>query len=519
MNRYPDIAFLMHIAGDLPAATLSPTPMLDLHDVEILYLFGASAGADFLHSWLAEKPQHALVFLEDDLAKVAALPEELVEHPQIHLYYIHEGKWDAVLEECAQRFPTEKIAIHLSLGADSAYFEERKLALMRASGALSALYSDVLYTHKLLPNIIANSMRLSDAFDANSWENAFKGVPAIICGAGPSLNAAFPHLKSLQDKALILAGGSAITALVRAGISPHLALALDPNPEEFDRLQPLSGCEVPFLFAPRLQKDVLSLFKGPIGYLQTCTGGLVEEWLLEKLDIPRQETGPDLGREAFSVTTLAVAYAYFLGCDPIILSGVDLSFTGGRRYASGVPCDDTSASPRPAGVLDQLLIRDGRETLLKWVMEAEALGAFAKNHPERQFFNSTTDGLEIPGISHCSLNTLKTPVDLRFSFQKMRLEAEILPLWIELKESLERCIEQMQKTKKQEYLPLLLSDEPAYRCFIEAIAIALERILERFLSHEPNSRESVKWKETTTAALEILRILEEFVAQSASRNA
>ena len=76
-------------------------------------------------------------------------------------------------------------------------------------------------------------------------------------------------------------------------------MALDPNPEEFDRLRASSAFEVPLLFASRLRPDVFLTCNGPIGYLKSDTGGLFETWMEERLSIEGTAIRPDLGRKAF----------------------------------------------------------------------------------------------------------------------------------------------------------------------------------------------------------------------------
>ncbi len=54
------------------------------------------------------------------------------------------------------------------------------------------------------------------------------------------------------------------------------------------------------------------------------------------MEIDAEPVGPELGPEAFSVTTIAIALAVEMGCNPILLDGIDLAYTGMKRYAEGV---------------------------------------------------------------------------------------------------------------------------------------------------------------------------------------
>lgn len=423
MQRYPDIAFHLSytpfIPGSKPVEDISQWERaLDVQKIEVLYLYGLGLGRyyDALKPWLRGKRERLLIILEDDLAEIDAFLKEenasdLLNCPQVRLHYISDPKgWDALLEEQSSSFPSQ----HMEVLATNAYGRLRKkryrrirLQLMRNTASITALLSEALHYHKLFENLHPNFKRFPKSFYVNEWKDRFKNVPAVICGAGPSLAASIPILKQLEHRALILAGGSTITALSAQGIAPHLGLALDPNDEEYLRLKPSSSFETPLLYASRLLPDIFATCNGPFGYMRTETGGASEVWLEDKLGITGEALGPDLGREAFSVTTLAIALACHLGCNPIILTGIDLAFTGMQRYAGGVVADPKlilshAKEEKRAG--ERMLRRKNREgkwvyTLVKWVMESDSIGNYAKLHPEHTFLNSTEGGIGFPGIS------------------------------------------------------------------------------------------------------------------------
>lgn len=518
-TRYPDISFYLsffpHEKVSLPSSPKDLENWLDsivLADVDVLYIVGLIGYAlpRSITNWLAGKKERALIFIEDDLGGFASFSDSaLLENPQIHFHYAKEDPIDSL----AEMFPIDRLAVFEGKSFDGAQ-------LVRKSAALSALFSDVLYSHKIVENVVTNFQRLKGSFDARG---KFEGVPAVICGAGPSLEKAIPTLHSLSEKALVFGGGSAITALTKAGVKPHFAIALDPNDEEFDRLKQAEYFEGPFLLAPRLHCDVLYTTNGPFGYLKSDTGGLIENYLEDELKITGDAVGPDLGEEAFSVTTLALSYAYAMGCNPIIFAGVDLAYTGGVRYAGGVEAEETpKQDPR---ALEQRTLRkdiDGNEveTLLKWVMESDCIASFAKKHPEATFLNCTEGGLGFAVIKNLPLSkalSKTTPTDLTarvhqwiqerpFSYDSDKLP-EIL---YELNQSLSRCstycaeiLKRLEEGKTSGKLALLTSDfadELAYATLVQGIDIALSHILFRYYPHlDPNEglkqREIAKYRE------------------------
>jgi len=517
-ERYPDIGFFLSFFPYEKRKLSKEAKGLEkwlasqnFEEMEVLYIVGLFDGPlpEELHHWLDAKKQHALIFIEEDLgAFVPFSQENLLNHPQVHFVYARENP----IEELAQSFPTDRLAVFVSEGKT---FDS--LELMRRSAALSALYSDVLYSHLLTANVLKNYQRLPYCFAANAWKGAFQNTPAILCGAGPSLEKSLPALQAVQDRALMFAGGSAVIALTQNGIQPHLAMALDPNEEEWDRLKQSHFFERPFLFAPRLHRHVFATANGPFGFLKTDTGGLVENWLEEFFDLKDPPIGPDLGSEAFSVTTLAVSYASALGCNPIILAGVDLAYSGNKRYATGVEAEERSLEDPRA--LEKTLMRQdiyGKdvETLLKWVMESDCISAFAKAHPETHFINATEGGIGFDGIENLPLDIAlkKHPRKVRdiegelhqwIQETPLKIEGEKFPkLWEELEKSLQKCellctqilaeLETVEENGKIILMKSDLAEETAYRCFLEGIAAALDHLLIRYFPHI-DSRKS-KWQ-------------------------
>lgn len=498
-KRYPDIHFFLSFFPFEKRKLLKEAKLLlqwlgkqKLDEIEVLYIVGLLGFPlpDLLIKWLAERSQRALVFVESDLGAFAAFEEgQLLDNPQIHFHYIGDDSVTAL----ADLFPTDRLAVFAGKSFDSE-------KLIRTSATLSALYSDVLYSHKIVENVCANFLRLEGCFDPRG---KFEGRPALICGAGPSLEKAIPLLKNGVEKALVFAGGSAITALTLQGVKPHFAMALDPNDEEYDRLRQAHFFEGPFLFAPRLHKDVFLTCNGPFGYLKSDTGGLVEHILEEKGGIEGEAVGPDLGPEAFSVTTLAAAYAFALGCNPIIFAGVDLAYTGGNRYAGGFSSErEESEDPRALEKRRIAIDIHGREveTLLKWQMESACIAAFAKEHPEVEFINATDGGIGFEGIPNRPLSEIFSSLSSRdlqgevhqwIQMSPLNCHCEnILPLLIDLHSSLRACEELciaivllLEKKKGAGALVLHQSDlveEPAYKAFLEGIDAALSRILFRY---------------------------------------
>lgn len=510
----------------------------DLEEVEIFYLYGVGLGYHYaaLKTWLNAAPDRLLIILEESLGAIAAFLKheyatEMLIHPQVHLHYVPTSQSLAcAMKELIATFPSERIEV----AAIASYARKRTkirkihMQLYRFTAVSHALMTEAVYSHKLLVNLIKNILRWPGSFLANGLKNQFKGIPAIICGAGPSLAKTFEQLKKIDDRALIIAGGSTISALSNQGILPHLGLALDPNHEEFGRLKSSSSFEMPLIYATRLEPQVFNTCNGERGYLISETGGPCETFFEKALKIEADPIGPELGAEAFSVTTLCIALAVEMGCNPIILNGIDLAYTGMQRYAEGVlPSskiffDEVKKTKKASDRLIKKkdIFGNPAYTLVKWIMESECISAYAKQHKKSHFINATQGGLGFPGIDNIALSEImRTHLDkngdlranLHTLFQSLRMpypskdqlfkeqilqEIEgVFNSLLRLEGITEQMLQELQYLQKNPdlsfpsgkttILEIDFQEEKAFECLLFPLGPALERLLNRAYYFSP----------------------------------
>ncbi|MGN4935622.1 6-hydroxymethylpterin diphosphokinase MptE-like protein [Aeromonas rivipollensis] len=58
-------------------------------------------------------------------------------------------------------------------------------------------------------------------------DSSYKELPVFIVGNGPSLDETIGYLKKYQDSAIIIACGSTVSALYKAGIKPDICVAVE----------------------------------------------------------------------------------------------------------------------------------------------------------------------------------------------------------------------------------------------------------------------------------------------------
>lgn len=415
---------------------------LNIENVEVLYVYGFHESAyEYLLPWLRENVERRLIFLEDDTGILAR--GLYLEDPQVEVEWLHGD----ILQELAERYPAKCIEV---IGLPGKQTRKLRLQLLRRTTLSHALFIDRLHGYQPFQNFVLNLPHTKHAFYANRLR--FPNVPAIICGAGPSLQKDIETLRSLENKALIIAGGSAIAALSSVGIIPHFAMAIDPNLEEYRRLRNSFAFECPFLFSTRLFPGVFRTCNGPFGYMRTGIGGACELWLEEELGLTDPLIGEHLSDESISVTAICQAFAQHVGCNPIIFTGVDLAYTDGQRYAAGVSDEETKFKEidDKKSAADRILRRKDKQgnwvhTAVRWMMEGKSLAHYAKKHPEIEWVNATQGGLRIKGMKEGRLEDMKFgELDLRKLVREQiamhpmpKAEKDLLG---ELKESLERMM-------------------------------------------------------------------------------
>ncbi len=215
-------------------------------------------------------------------------------------------------------------SIRLDAGQYMQVRQELEMAVHRAK--IRALTAE-LRGDGWLNFFIENLPRVLEGPSLGSFRGTFKGIPAVVCSAGPSLAKQLPLLKTIADDVLILCVNTAIGALHKAGIEPNAVVAVESADlstmfEGIDTLHNINGMmEVtgsPKQFAQPFRRLI------PI-----CTENTTCSRFLYALDPGAQLSG------GFCVANTAFAIAHKLGCGPIMLIGQDLAFQDGRMYSKG----------------------------------------------------------------------------------------------------------------------------------------------------------------------------------------
>ena len=513
--KYALAALQWEPSGVEPADVSAWRASQDLSRIEVFYVFGLSQTAYIeVSDWLHAHPERRLVFLEENTGTIARLVEEgatLFDDPQVDFAYLPPGKAaDALIQELAEQYPAKRIEIAALPAKQSERFRRLRLALLRKTTLSHALFLDRLHGYQPFENFIRNVPHLQRAFYANAMKGAFSNIPAIVCGAGPSLKKAIAWLKELEGRALVIAGGSTLAALSAAGYEPHFGMAIDPNLEEYRRFRNSFAFECPLLISTRVFPAIFNTCNGPFGYLRSGIGGAAELWFEEELGLSDPLLGEHLSEESISVTAIALAFAQHIGCNPILLSGVDLAYTGGQRYAPGVSDEKMGLKELDVekSAADRILRRKDKQgrtvyTAVRWLMEASSIAHYARKHPEICWINTTEGGLSIQGLQEMSLEAasslyLNRQWDLR---GKVAQQIALCPMPLQpshmlpsLRESLERVIGHLEVLAERKRGSKALAEfEMKEELATSVLFYDMPKVLNQALARQTGAAEKAKW--------------------------
>ncbi len=422
---------------------------LSLTETQTLFVYKIGLGYcyDAAKNWLHQHHSRELVFLEDDPEVLRRFFESkrasmLLKDFQVEIFFLGNNLADfqsllAISTICSPHSWKLSSLSNVPTPRINELYKLMEFYFFMNQAATSE-YSQFVNT--VFKNFYKNYLSFENMTFGNHLFGKFKGIPAIICGAGPSLDKNIELLGTLTDRALIFAGGTALNALNGKNIMPHFGVGIDPNPAQFTRLIMNHAYETPFFFRPRMLSEAVEAIHGDKLYISGTYGYHLGKWLEQSLGLhndPSNVKSPMLFseeesdiykeeiEEGFNVLNFSTLLAYFMGCNPIICVGIDLAYTQNASYASGIASHpihsrkkdfrtkDSSESTIPK--LD--IFGKPVNTLIKWVSESSWYSDFPKKYPGAALINATEGGIgfnAIPNmtLSHVSKSYLQKQYDL-----------------------------------------------------------------------------------------------------------
>jgi hypothetical protein len=116
---------------------------------------------------------------------------------------------------------------------------------------------------RYLLHTLANAARIAREGDVASLAGSLQNAPAIVVGAGPSLDGIIPELAACRQRSIIIAAATAARPLLSHGVAPHFIVSLDPSEANAMHLAGLHNTRSSWLVAePSLHPAGLASFEG-----------------------------------------------------------------------------------------------------------------------------------------------------------------------------------------------------------------------------------------------------------------
>lgn len=264
---------------------------------------------------------------------------------------------------------------------------EESLARARCNNATKEQWASAWEGH-----LLQNIKRLLNVPDLTQCEGVLSGLPAVVVGAGPSLDDSLADLALVGNRALVLSAASALGPLARAGAPAHFALALEAK-DESRQFEGIQAGDTMLAAASSSHPDNFVKWNGELGLFHLL------DWLPSLSGAGRAlPTGGHATSAAFSLALL-------WGCNPIILVGQDLAYTDGRIHAEGRPGgeDEPLSDQFQVRGLDGKLVSTSQRMLSYRLWYQESAEFLKRNHPEIRVINATAAGAEIEGFERRDL--------------------------------------------------------------------------------------------------------------------
>lgn len=252
---------------------------------------------------------------------------------------------------------------------------------------------------KWVLNGLQNLLFAWECVPCNLLFKQWKGKPAVVVSAGPSLDTDAEKLRSAKGKTLILCVGTALRVLKKNGVEPDVVFSADSSREAYRHILGIKT-ENTFLLTdffvyPETFKEYPNRkFLARVSHTDLNPVGTFVE-----------KTWGPMGHldGAFSVSTVAFSLAEKMGADPIILVGQDLSFPGGKSHATGTLYQHMVNLKHPS--LFHLPSNSGKQvaTNMQWLGTLrrleDAVGKF-----KGRCINTSREGAAISGAPYMELS-------------------------------------------------------------------------------------------------------------------
>jgi len=351
------------------------------------------------------EPGHLIIVLEENPFVIKLAFEHLdfskkIEDKVIHFVIPDESHLNQLSEVFIASWIRQKVSIMMNESSVKISKKSYRTAINHFYKVMQAeVVNANTYFRKgkiLTRNELENLPFLIYSSGIQKLRGIFAGIPAIIVSAGPSLKRNVHLLQEAKGRAVIIATGPVLRVLLAYDLRPDFICSVDFSEENYLPLEGLyPTADIPLLFTNRILPKILKDYQGPlIGTLQSC--GTIAPWVGPCLNKECMSSGGNVGGFAFNM-------AAYMGANPIILMGQDLSFTENALHTEGYVGDGgVSVDSHPDLVYVEGLNGKQLPTIPAMVSYLQSFEKEIENS-DRTVINATAEGLRIKGTQQMNL--------------------------------------------------------------------------------------------------------------------
>lgn len=239
-------------------------------------------------------------------------------------------------------------------------------------------------------------------------KDLFRGKPAIIVAAGPSLNEEYENLRYIKENKLayIFSVGSAVNSLIEQGIYPDATCSFDPQAHNYKVIEKINDYDIktiPLIFGSTVGYETLAAYPGEMLHMITSPDTVSPRLL----DITESI---DIVWDAPTVAAVTFQLLSRLECNPIILVGQNLAYQDNKRYASGIKHDFVASEANEEEMKKAEIVKDvygdDIQTNLAFNSMRGQLELYIQMNENIEVINTTKGGAQIAGTSFVELESL-----------------------------------------------------------------------------------------------------------------
>lgn len=209
-------------------------------------------------------------------------------------------------------------------------------------------------------------------------------LPSIIVGGGPSLSSCYDWIRASADTHWVVAATTALRPLAAAGITPDIAIVVDPSKDIERHVEGL---------------DLAALSTTTLVYIPSTYPTVVAEWKGPRVCAHVHVNHDGDLFSGGSVVHAATDLAVKMGARDVTFCGLDFCYPGERSHVDGAPQPYQVAGDSQAwrettknGLGEK--VTTSAEMLQYKIMLAD----YVKLHPEVKFYKMGKQGVTVPGV-------------------------------------------------------------------------------------------------------------------------